>query len=92
VHVLLKSAPGPLRLLVLLSDAGATLEGRADEAALSSPPVDGEVRSLDGVHGAGPSVRLDLRASRGGMVALWLVPATAIATPPDLIEKPGWRK
>jgi hypothetical protein len=92
VHVLLKSAPGPVRVLVLLSDAGATLDGDADGAALSPPPVDGEVRSLEGVHGAGPSVRLDLRASRGGVVALWLVPATATAPPPDLIEKPGWRK
>ena len=76
VHVALEGAPGPLRVLVLLSDAGATLDGEADGAALSSPHVDGEVRSVRrGSPRAGPSVRLDLRASRGGIVALWLVPA-----------------
>jgi hypothetical protein len=92
VHALLKSAPGPLRLLVLLSDGGATVDGEGDGKPLSSPSVDGEVRLLEGAHGAGGSVRLDLRASRGGILALWLAPAKGPASLPDLIEKPGWRK
>jgi hypothetical protein len=92
VHALVKSARGPLRLLVLLSDGGATLDGQADGEPLSSATLDGEVRSLGGFHRAGASVRLDLRASRGGIVALWLGPAGEAAAPPDLIEKPGWRK
>jgi hypothetical protein len=92
VHVLLKSAPGPLRLRVLLSDGSATVDGEGDGKPLSSPSVDGEVRWLEGAPGAGGSVRLDLRASRGGILALWMVPARGPGSLPDLIEKPGWRK
>jgi Sulfatase/HEAT repeats len=91
-HVILKSPPGPLRLLVLLSDASATLDGEVDGEPLVSPHVDGEVRSLQGIHRSGPPVTIDLRASKGAVVALWLAPPEAPPMPPDLIEKPGWRK
>ncbi len=80
VHARLKGPRGPLRLLVLLSDGDATLEGEADGSPLVSASarvsarIDGEVRSLDGARLAGPSVQLDLRASKGGVLGLWLVP------------------
>jgi hypothetical protein len=63
-----------------------------DGEALVCPRVDGEVRSLQGIHRSGPSVAIDLRASKGAVVALWLAPPEAPPMPPDLIEKPGWRK
>jgi hypothetical protein len=83
----LRAGRGPVALLVLLSDASAMVDGEADGVPLASPRVDGEVRVLQGVHGEGPSVHVHLRASSGGIVALWVAPQT-----PDLIEKPGWRK
>jgi hypothetical protein len=79
-------------LLVLLSDAGATLDGEVDGEALVCPRVDGEVRSLQGIHRSGSSTAIDLHASKGAIVALWLAPPAPPPAPADLIEKPGWRK
>jgi arylsulfatase A-like enzyme len=65
----------PVRLLLLLSDAGASLEARADDVPLPADVPGEEVRAFD-LTARGPgSVELDLRASRGGLVAAWLVPA-----------------
>jgi len=91
VHVSLRAPRGPLRVLVLLSDASAVLRGEADGAALEAPSPEGEVRLLVGEAPNAPAVNLGLHASSGGIVALWLVEARP-ASPGDLIEKPGWRK
>jgi hypothetical protein len=92
VHVVLKAPRGPLRVLVLLSDAGAVLRGETDGVPLEAPRPEGEVRALEGAEVAtGPPVRLDLQASSGGVLGLWLAGASPVL-PGDLIEKPGWRK
>ena len=79
---------GPLRVIALLSDGKAELDGEADGTAMIASGAEGEVRELVGGRREAPSsVHLDLRASSGGVVALWVAPA-----PGDLIEKPGWRK
>ena len=89
----LKAPPGPLRVLALLSDGDAVLGGEADGEPLDAPHPDGEVRLLEGTHRApAPAVKLDLRASSGGVIALWLVGPPRASASGDLIEKPGWRK
>jgi hypothetical protein len=93
VRVSLMAPPGPVRVQVLLSDAGAVLQGGADGAPLTARRSDGEVRVLEGTRRThGLFVKLDLRASSGGLLALWLAGPPAPASPGDLIEKPGWRK
>jgi hypothetical protein len=91
VRVSLEAPRGPLRLLVLLSDADASLLGEADGAPLETSRWEGAVRRLEGGAATGRSVRLDLRASSGGVLGLWLAGGPPIL-PGDLIEKPGWRK
>ncbi len=63
------------RLLVLLSDPGATLDAVADGIDLAQTPADGEVRWLALPPREKPAIRLDLRTSRGGVLALWLASA-----------------
>jgi hypothetical protein len=62
---------GPARLLVLLSDAEAALEGSLDGQALP-PAGDGPVRSLELGRGHPARVRVALHASTGDVVALWV--------------------
>jgi hypothetical protein len=90
-HVSLRASRGPLSLMVLLSDGSAVLRGEADGVSLQTPRPEGEVRLLEGEVARGASVRLDLHASTGGLLAFWLAGAGP-ALPGDLIEKPGWRK
>jgi hypothetical protein len=71
-------APAPSVVLVLLSDAQASLEAAADGVALATQPAGTEVRSLDVVPNGSRRLRLDLRASSGGVVALWLVAAARL--------------
>jgi hypothetical protein len=59
-----------VRALVLVSDAHASLLGPG-----TSHDGDGEVRELD-LESAGGRVRIDLHASTGGVVALWVVSAS----------------
>jgi len=65
VHANVTVAADATRLLVLLSDPGATLDvpstGEGAVRAVSLPPTHG------------PRVHVDLRASTGGIVALWAV-------------------
>jgi arylsulfatase A-like enzyme len=66
--------PGPLRLVVLLSDATATLDASAAGAAVRSTGSPGEpVRYVDlPAHKTAPSVDLTLHPSEGQIVALWV--------------------
>jgi arylsulfatase A-like enzyme len=73
---------GPARLVALLSDAHAALAVSADGAtAPTTTPADdeaaGEVRTVE-LEPASRSrrVRLDVRASSGGVVAMWVIPVT----------------
>jgi hypothetical protein len=72
VHVSLEAPRGPLHLLVLLSDPNAVLRGEADGAPLQSGRPEGEVRRLEGGRATGRPVTLDLHASSGGILGLWL--------------------
>jgi arylsulfatase A-like enzyme len=65
---------GAARLLVLLSDATAGLEGSLGGVPLLAAPEEGEVRAFVVGPVRGPTARLELRASAGGVVAAWLVP------------------
>jgi hypothetical protein len=76
---------GALRLLVLLSDASAALEGSVDGVPFAASPTGNEVRALDLPACSGRRVQLDLRASSGGVVAAWLAST-------DLIDRPLSRK
>jgi HEAT repeat protein len=67
------SSPNSLKLLVLLSDATASLEARADGALLAPTPRGTEVRTLGLARPAGKRVRLELQTSTGGVSAAWLV-------------------
>ncbi len=74
------SLPSPahasaLRLLVLLSDANAALEVRVDGVLLAATLSGVEVRAIDLASPASGHMRFDLRASSGGVIALWLVSA-----------------
>jgi hypothetical protein len=73
VHVSLRVPKGAARLMVLLSDERASLEGSLGSLRLAAAE-DGEVRTLLIGPVAGPTARLDLRASSGGVVAAWLMP------------------
>jgi arylsulfatase A-like enzyme len=72
VHVTL----GPLRssaarLLVLVSDAAARLDVLVDGAEARRTTTEGEVRSFELPTPVAPRPRLDVKASSGGVVALW---------------------
>jgi arylsulfatase A-like enzyme len=66
---------GGARLLVLVSDAGAGLEAVLDGAPLAAEAGEGELRSfvLASALPSGQKGRLDLRASRGQVTAVWLI-------------------
>ncbi len=82
VHTGLTVPSGPARLVILLSDAHADLSVQADgvkeasgSAIEGSHESEGEVRVVElDPHGRNRRLRLDLRASSGGIVAVWLVP------------------
>jgi arylsulfatase A-like enzyme len=63
------------RLLVLLSDATASLEAVADGVALETGAPGTEVRAVELLAPREGRFELDVRASMGGLVAAWLVPA-----------------
>jgi arylsulfatase A-like enzyme len=74
VQTSLEAPRGPLHLVVLLSDPAAVLHGQADGLPLvDGPRSEGAVRSLEAGAVAGPRVKLDLRASKGGLLGLWRV-------------------
>jgi HEAT repeat protein len=67
VHTTLTVGSDASRLLVLLSDPAATLD---------RPSIgEGAVRALELPPGHGGRVRVDLRTSSGGVVALWAISA-----------------
>jgi hypothetical protein len=71
------AAPGggsPLRLLVLVSEAGTTLEAAAGGVPLGDLPG-GDLRVLRLPRPVGGRVELDLHASHGGVVAAWVLAA-----------------
>jgi len=61
------------RLVALVSDADASLEVRADGRPLAPSGPGSTVRSFELEARPGHRVELDLRASGGGVVALWMV-------------------
>jgi hypothetical protein len=65
---------GPVRLLALVSDPGAALEGSADGKA-RVPAGEGAVRLLELGPDHGPNVRVELRVSTGDLVAIWVAPS-----------------
>jgi len=67
--------PSALTLLVLLSDANATLEGQIDGVPIPATTAGTEVRSIELASARSGRGRLELRASSGGVIALWLAPA-----------------
>ncbi len=82
VRAALAMPGGPARLLVLLSDPHADLTVSADGQPSPARPgegadTDGELRVVE-LEPTQPSrrVRLDLHASVGGVVALWVIPAS----------------
>jgi hypothetical protein len=88
VHAMLAVPKHASRLVVLLSDGAAALEATAGGAPLAALAAEGEVRSFAlGLPPGSTAVRVGLRASGGGVLALWLTPGA-----PDLIETRGWRK
>jgi arylsulfatase A-like enzyme len=90
VHVAVAAPPDRDRLVVLLSDPAAELSATADDAPVSSRVSEGLVRTADlpsRAHGSDARpVQLAVRASSGGVVALWL------AAPRHLIDRAGSRK
>jgi HEAT repeat protein len=67
----LRSAAAPARLLVLLSDAAARLDVLVDGAEARAMATEGEVRSFELLAPQARRPRVDLKASSGGVVALW---------------------
>jgi hypothetical protein len=78
VHATLSAPSGPTRLLALLSDSSAALDVSADGGVALRSEAEGEVRMLE--LGAEPNhrVRLDMRVSRGGIVAVWIFPSARL--------------
>jgi arylsulfatase A-like enzyme len=76
VRTELSLSPGPARLAVLLSDSEAALKGSVDGAPLAGQlgADGGSVRYGELGREHGPRIRLELRASAGGIVALWVMP------------------
>ncbi len=62
---------GPARLLVLVSDPGATLEGSVDGRP-GSPGGEGDVRLVELGPEHAPNVRFRLRVSSGSLLAAWV--------------------
>ncbi len=70
------SGSSALRLIVLLSDAATTLDARADGLSLADTASSStDVRVLGLPRPAGRRLEVELTASRGGVVAAWLVSA-----------------
>jgi hypothetical protein len=83
-HLTAPAHVAALRLLVLLSEAGASLDARAAGRPLAPSPPGSEVRALDLPDQARPPrqsqrsgerIEVDLRVSSGGVVAAWLLSA-----------------
>lgn len=72
-----KAPKGPARLVVLLSDGGATLDASADGKTLPPAPVDGPVRTMP-LPAHGPLVQLVLQAGTGTIRAIWVAPSAAL--------------
>jgi hypothetical protein len=85
-HAFLAVSRHPARLVVLLSDASATLEGLPGNTALVPLATDTEIRSF-ALPAGSTLVKIGLRASSGSVLGLWIMPRAA-----DLIETRGWRK
>jgi arylsulfatase A-like enzyme len=81
-----RGAPGA-RLLVLVSDAGASVDASADGVVLASTGAGSTVRVYGLAPRAAGRVAIDVQASGGGIVALWMVPVG-----PDLIDRALSRK
>jgi hypothetical protein len=76
LRTLRKAPKGAANLVVLLSDASATLDASADGKPLPPAPVDGPVRIFPLPADHGPGVMLLLRPGSGSIRGIWL-PATA---------------
>jgi hypothetical protein len=78
------------RLVVLLSDASASVSASADGQPLEPRVSEGTVWAFDrppgGAGSAGRPVQWTARTSTGGIVAVWAV------APPHLIDRAGSRK
>jgi arylsulfatase A-like enzyme len=64
---------GPVRLLALVSDPDASLEGSVDGKPCV-PAGEGSVRLVELGPNHGPAARLELQVSAGDVVAVWVAP------------------
>jgi hypothetical protein len=78
VHATLPAPAGPTRLVALLSDSKAALEVSADGGAALRSDAEGEVRVLELGPEPNHRVRLDMRVSSGGIVAMWIFPSARL--------------
>lgn len=69
------SRASAFRLLVLVSDGDADLDARAGGESLAATAPGADVRVFELGRPSVRRLRLDLHTSRGGVVAVWLVPA-----------------
>ncbi|MGA7118756.1 MAG: sulfatase-like hydrolase/transferase [Polyangiaceae bacterium] len=69
------AATSPLKLLVLVSDAGAALDVRINDTQLQPGLAGTDVRVFDFSSLGSRRLRLRLRTSSGGVIALWLASA-----------------
>jgi hypothetical protein len=76
VHAGVVSPGGPVRIVALVSDAGATLEASEGGRPLAGNGTGtGEIVRVFDAPDSPRKLRLDLRASSGGVIALWVAPA-----------------
>jgi hypothetical protein len=74
-----RKTPGPnVRLVVLLSDANATLDATVDGHPVDPAPVDGTVRQMAVPAGRGEWVKVALKPGSGTIRGVWLAPTAAL--------------
>jgi hypothetical protein len=78
LRTLRKAPKGPARVVVLLSDATASLDVSSDGNPLPPAPVDGPVRTFQLPPGHGSGVMLLLRPSTGSIRGIWVAATAAL--------------
>jgi hypothetical protein len=75
VHATLAAPSGPARLVALLSDRSAALQVSPDGGGTLWSDTEGEVRTIELGPASDHRLRLDMRVSSGGIVAVWIFPS-----------------